>query len=104
MNKEEFCIMPDNPPYWRNYRFSDSTYLCNRHECFFGTRNRKKSIEDGLVVFLTPKLHNKSNKGVHFNWDFNLYIKQEAEKAWLKYYNKTIEDFVARYGRNYLEE
>lgn len=23
MNKE-FCIMPDNPPYWRNFRFYGS--------------------------------------------------------------------------------
>ena len=100
MSKEEFCIMPDNPPYWRNFRATGTA----RHECFFGTRNRKKSIEDGLVVFLTPELHNMSNMGVHFNWDFNLRIKEEAERVWLKYYNKTIDDFRERYGKNYLEE
>lgn len=91
--------MPDNPPYWRNFRFKG----CHRHEAFFGVRNRKKSIEDGLVVFLMPELHNMSKKGVHYNWDFDLCIKQEAEKVWLKYYNKTIDDFIDTYGKNYLE-
>ena len=59
--KEEFCIMPDNPPYWRNRR-EDGLH---RHEVFFGTANRQKSIRDGLVIFLTPELHNMSNKGIH---------------------------------------
>lgn len=98
MNKEK-CIMYDNPPFWHNYRFQGS----HRHEVLFG-KNRKKSIEDGLVIFLEPEMHNMSKKGIHFNWDFDLYAKQEAEKVWLSYYNKTIDDFVARYGRNYLEE
>lgn len=99
MNKEK-CIMYDNPPYWRNFRQQGTV----RHEVFFGVRNRKKSIEDGLVIFLTPEMHNMSNKGIHYNWDFNLYAKQEAQATWMKYYNKTTKDFIARYGRNYLEE
>lgn len=99
MNKKEFCIMPDNPPYWRNTRFQGS----HRHEIFFG-KNRKKSIEDGLVVFLTPELHNMSNLGVHFNADFDLKLKEEGQLAWKKYYDATNEDFIKRYGKNYLNE
>ena len=98
MTKEEFCIMTSNPPYWYNKRFNGS----HRHECFFGTANRKISIEDGLVVFLEPRLHNMSNEGVHFNKEFDLMIKREAEKRWLEYYHKDIEDFIKKYGRNYL--
>ena len=98
MDKEEFCIMPDNPPYWRNKRFNGS----HRHEVMFGVRNRQKSIDDGLVVFLIPELHNMSNKGVHFDREFDLYIKKAAEKRWLEYYDKTIDDWISRYGRNYL--
>lgn len=90
--------MKDNPPYWRNERYNNLV----RHEAFFGVRNRQKSIDDGLVVFLTPEMHNMSNKGVHFNKDFDLKIKKEAEKRWLEYYNKTTDDFIKRYGRNYL--
>ena len=95
---DEFCIMKDNPPYWRNKRIGN----LHRHEAFFGVRNRQKSIDDGLVVFLTPELHNMSKKGVHFNKKFDLTIKKEAEKRWIEYYNKTKEDFIRRYGRNYI--
>lgn len=97
MNKEH-SIMNDNPPLWRNYRF----YGSHRHEVFFGTRNRQKSIEDGLVVFLTPELHNMSDKGVHFNKNFRECMQREAQKQWMKHYNKTEEDFIKRYGKNYL--
>ena len=95
---KEFCIMEDNPPVWRNHR-EDGLH---RHEIFFGTGNRKLSIEDGLVVFLPPELHNMSNQGVHFNRKFDLLLKEHGEKTWLKYYNKTIDDFINRYGKNYI--
>ena len=99
MNKEEeFCIMRDNPPLWRNKRFNGS----HRHEVFFGTRNRQKSIEDGLIVFLKPELHNMSNEGVHFNQQFRDYMQKEGQRQWMAYYDKTIDDFIKRYGKNYL--
>lgn len=99
MKDKEFCIMNDNPPYWRNFRFEGS----ERHEAFFGIRNRKTSIEDGLVVFLTLENHRGTN-GIHGKNGHNLdlMLKREAEKRWLEYYNCTIEDFIERYGRNYL--
>ena len=97
--KEEFCIVDDNPPYWRNHRTNGLV----RHEIFYGVRNRKKSIEDGLVVFLTPRMHNMSNQGVHFNKEFDNQLKQLGQKAWMEYYNKTTNDFIKRYGRNYLD-
>lgn len=96
---KEFCIMKDNPPKWRNFRYNNR---CHRHEIFFGVRNRQKSIDDGLVVFLEPELHNQSRLGVHYNKDFDLELKQKAEKIWLEYYNKTIDDFIKKYGKNYL--
>ena len=89
--------MNDNPPLWRNFRFNGS----HRHECIFG-KNRQKSIDDGLVVFLTPELHNMSNKGVHFNKEFRDMMQQEAQRRWMEYYNKSIDDFIKRYGKNYL--
>jgi len=98
MDNKEYCIMNDNPPYWRNKRYNGLV----RHEVFFGVRNRQKSIDDGLVVFLTPELHNMSKKGVHFDREFDLKIKKAAEEIWCEIYNKTPEDFIERYGRNYL--
>lgn len=75
---------------------------CHRHEVFFGVRNRQKSIKYGLIVFLTPEMHNLGNKGVHQNREFDLYLKKIGQKTWQEYYNKTIEDFIKEFGRNYL--
>ena len=98
MNKK-FCIMNDNPPKWRNKRFLGS----HRHEAFFGTRNRQKSIDDGLVVYLTYQNH-EGTFGVHGKngHKLDIEIKQQAQKIWQSYYNKTKDDFIKRYGRNYL--
>lgn len=98
MSKEEFCILPHDALY-----STERTYThCHRHEVFFGTANRQKSIKDGLVVFLTPEMHNMSNRGVHFNREFDLYLKQMGQQAWMDYYNKTTDDFIREYGKNYL--
>lgn len=97
----EYCIMPDNPPYWRNYRF----YGSERHEVFEGRNgNRKKSIEDGLVIFTTPELHRTGKHSIHLDPENEIWIemKKTGERVWLKTYNKTIEDFRKRYYRNYL--
>ena len=84
--KREFCIMPEDER-WSTKRFAGS----HRHEVFGGA-NRQLSIKDGLIIFLTPEMHNMSDKGIHF-------IGQEV---WQKCYNKTKEDFIARYGKSYL--
>lgn len=98
MSKAEFCIMQPNP----RYSTVRSHSRCHRHEIFFGNPNRQKSIRDGLVVFLAPEEHNMSNRGVHFNREFDLFLKVKGQQAWMKYYGKTIEDFIDEYGRNYL--
>lgn len=97
MSKEEFCIMNDNPPMWRNHREEGLV----RHEVMFG-RNRQKSIEDGLVVFLTPEMHNMSEYGVHFNPTFDRDLKQAGQRIWQEHYKKSSDDFIKRYGKNYL--
>lgn len=89
--------MPKNAMYK-----TERTDYTVRHEVFFGSKNRQKSIEDGLVVFLTPEMHNMSNRGVHFNKNFDNYLKKIAQKTWQEYYNKSEEEFIERYGRNYL--
>ncbi len=81
-------------------------YVCGSrsihiHEVYFG-KNRNKSIQDGCCVYLCARHHNMSNQGVHFNKQLDLELKQSMERKWLKYYNKTIEDFISRYGKNYL--
>lgn len=94
--KTEFCIMK-NDVRWRNERFEGS----HRHEVFGGA-NRWKSIEDGLVIFLRPEDHNMGDFGIHKNREFDLYAKRKAQARWMEFYGKTVEQFRARYGRNYL--
>lgn len=95
----EKCIMNDNPPFWRNYRFSGS----ERHEVFEGrTGNRKKSIEDGLVIFTTPQLHRTGKLSIHLSpkqWEETTQMQKISVEIWCKYYNKTEEDFRERYGK-----
>lgn len=102
-NNEEYCIMEDNPPYWRNFRFEGS----ERHEVFEGyvTKNRQYSIEDGLVIFTTPEFHRTGKFSIHKShkdWEEKTNMQKKAETIWLKYYNKTIDDFRKRYGKNYI--
>lgn len=67
------------------------------------TGNRDKSIEDGLVIFITPYQHRTNNNSIHLNpkqWE---WLKAIAQKAWQEYYDKTKkEEFRLRYGKNYL--
>lgn len=99
MIKEEFCIMTES-----NLYFTKRQRGLERHEVFEGrTGNRKKSIEDGLIIFLTPERHRTDKKkAIHQNYEFSLKVKKIAEARWCEYYDKTKEDFIKRYGRNYL--
>ena len=95
---EELCIMKPHNLY-KTYRFAGS----ERHEIFEGrTGNRDKSIEDGLVVFLTPAQHRTGKHSVHLAPKEWLWLKELAEKTWCEYYNKTPEELKKRYVKNYL--
>lgn len=99
MENKEFCIMDNNAPYYSNTRFPGS----ERHEIFEGrTGNREKSIEDGLVIFTTPELHRTGKNSIHLSPNKWMWLKAHAELIWCEYYNKTIKDFIKRYGRNYI--
>jgi|LGVF01.2.fsa_nt_gb hypothetical protein len=75
-----------------------------KHEVFYGTANRKKSIEYGLVIPLCYAHHNKDKQSgsIHFNPDFDLEQKQKAQKIAMEKYGWTIEDFRKVFGKNYL--
>lgn len=97
--KNEFSIMPENP-FYSTKRFPGS----ERHEIFEGyaTKNRDYSIQDGLVIFITPYEHRTSNNSIHLNpkqWE---WLKPIAQNAWQEHYKKTEEEFRLRYGKNYL--
>lgn len=96
MGKKEFCIMKCDVR-WSTQRFEGS----HKHH-IFGGANRKKSDEDGLVIFLKPEDHNMSNKGIHSNKEFDLYAKRKAQLRWMEFYGKTVEQFRKRYGKSWL--
>lgn len=83
--------------------------ICGRtkealHEVFFGTANRKKSIQYGLVIPLCNYHHNMSDEGIHFNRELDLNYKKIAEQRWITHYGETKENFIKEFGKNYLEE
>ncbi len=100
MKKKEFCIMPNDD---LSYRTKRTIHYNERHEIFFGRAYRQKSIEDGLIVFLTSENH-RGTYGIHGKEgkEFNLYLKKIGQQAWQNYYNKTTEEFIQKYGKNYL--
>lgn len=94
---KEKCIMPESYLYSTIRREG-----LERHEIFFG-KNRKRSIEDGLVVFLTAEQHRGTN-GVHGKngSELNKTLKLLGQKTAMDYYGWTVEDFRGRYGKSYL--
>ena len=96
--KNEYCIMPESPLYSTERR-----YGLERHEVFFGSLYRKRSIEDGLVVFLTPDQH-RGTTGVHGRGghEFDLTLKQIGQQTAMTYYGWSVQEFINRYGKNYL--
>lgn len=76
-------------------------YNLHKHH-IFGGANRNLSEKDGLYVYLRADYHNMSDKGVHHNRQLDLKLKKIAQKKWQEFYNKTSEDFIKRYGKNYL--
>ena len=84
-------------------------HVCGReddlalHHIFYGVSNRKKSDEDGLTCYLCWECH-QGRWGVHGydGYDLNTSLKREAQRAWMKHYGKTVEDFIARYGKSYI--
>ena len=69
----------------------------HKHHVLHGTANRKKAEEDGLYVMLTVDEHQR----LHDQGEYDNELKQIAEREWIKHYG-SVEQFIKRYGRNYL--
>jgi len=81
-------------------------YLCGRysptdvHHIFGGTANRKKSDEDSMVI----KVHRVCHEWIHTHELSDLNLKAKAQRIWCEHYGKSDEDFIERYGINYVEK
>ena len=75
-----------------------------RHEIFFGTANRQKSIKYGLVVFIKPEDHHTSEYGVHCKngHEFDMYLKKMGQEKAMKEYAWTTSEFIEIFGKSYI--
>lgn len=107
MTNKEYCIMNEGMFFTKEhcYRYySERVYGTVRHEIFFGTANRKKSIKYGLVVFIKPEDHNMSEYGVHGSkgHEFDMYLKKLGQERAMDEYAWTTSEFIDIFGKNYL--
>ena len=72
----------------------------HRHHIFGGGR-RDLSERYGLWVWLAPEWHNMSRRGVHFNRELDLQLKQAAQREFEARYGH--EKWMELMGKNYLE-
>ena len=79
-----------------------TTQNIHLHHVIFG-KNRNNSDKDGLMVYLCYE-HHEGKNGVHGKngHELDYALKRKAEIMWCEYYNKTPDDFLKRYKRNYL--
>lgn len=72
-----------------------------KHHIFFGAANRKLSDQYGLWVWLCADCHRNGPHAVHRDYDTNLKLKQDGQKAFER--SSTRERFMSIFGRNYLD-
>lgn len=83
----------------------DNCFVCASpytevHHVIYGTANRKLSDKYGLVVPLCHE-HHRGQTGVHFNRDFDIYLKKLAQEKFNAVYGAD-KDFKEVFGKNYL--
>lgn len=81
-------------------------YVCGKvgftheHHIFPGTARRRLSEEHGLKVYLCPHCHEL----IHGDEELSDILKRQGEEMWLIENEKTIEDFIRVFGKNYIME
>lgn len=85
-------------------------FICGKpaeciHEVFFGTANRRISIEDGMYLGLCNNCHNFGNRSVHLCRETDLYLKKYAQKIWEETCSKDNprKEFIKRFGKSWLD-
>ncbi len=73
----------------------------HRHEVFFGTCNRAKSLEWGCWVYLRADWHTDTSYSVHKDIKLNKRLKREAQAKFEELHGH--EKFMEVFGKNYLQ-
>ena len=64
----------------------------------FGASNKANSEKYGFLLPLSPEYHDMSDKGIHFNRDFDLCYKRKCQEYWLENIG-TKEEFIRVFGK-----
>lgn len=79
-----------------------NTINLEKHHIMNGA-NRSKSDIDGLWVYLCRDCHTVKSWAVHNDQKYDNHLKAKAEWIWLQHNNATLDDWMRRYHKNYLE-
>ena len=71
-----------------------------RHHVFFGTANRRKSEQWGMVADLCPYCHRLDKTAVHRCRVTDLALRRKYQKKFEDEHSR--ERFMQEFGRNYL--
>lgn len=72
------------------------------HEVYFGSADRKKSIQYGCYVRLCNHCHNMSNDSVHFNKHLNYWLKKITQEKFEQLYGH--DKFMKVFHHDYIEK
>lgn len=91
-------IIPDDDEYCY---LCKQVHLMNRgtdvHHCLFGNK-RKLADQDGLTVHLCHDHHMR----LHQQGQHKDELIRLAQITWMEHFDKTKEEFIARYGKSYI--
>lgn len=95
LQSEKFCYLCFEKYGEYNYR------NLHQHHCMHGTANRVLAEEDGLWIYACIGCHEFNKDAIHNCRETDLYVQQAAQQAYEEQIG-TREEFVSRYGKNYL--
>ena len=107
-HSNEYCVKLDRngyaPSILENYP-PTRCHICyrqmgtlQRHEVFHGS-NRENSKHYGLWIYVCHGCHFRIHNG---DGKLDIYLKEDAQKTAMEYYDWSIEDWRIRFGRNYI--
>lgn len=74
----------------------------DRHEVFFGAAYRQKSKADGLWVCLCHEDCHEGKNGAQYNREVRERLSAYAQEKAQDKYGWSTEEWIARYGKNWL--
>lgn len=74
----------------------------HQHHIFAGHPRRAAADANGFWVYLVSELHNLSNYGVHFNKEFDTWLKKRCQAEFEKTHSR--EEFIAIMGMGFLDD